>query len=93
MTEFEPDLIVLDLLMTGMDGFEACKRIKENPSTFHIRVLAVSGYGTDENRERILEAGANGFMAKPVDNAAFLKEIKRLCQASELSPEENSVFG
>jgi len=54
--EFKPDLIVLDLFMPGTDGFEVCKRIKENSGTSQIKILAITGYDTKENRDRIMEA-------------------------------------
>jgi len=76
--EFNPDLIVLDLVMPGMDGFEVCKRIKENPSTSHIKVLAISGYDTEENREKIMKAGADGYLAKPADMDVLAGEIEGL---------------
>ena len=76
--DFKPDLLVLDLVMPGMDGFEVCKRIKKNPRTSQIKVLAVTGYDTDENRDRIMKAGADGFLAKPVDNHRLLEEVKSL---------------
>lgn len=91
--DFNSHVIVLDLVMPGMDGFEVCKRIKENPATSHIKVLAVSGYDTPENREKILKAGADGFLAKPVDNEAFLDEVRRLCLESESELQEALTVG
>ena len=76
--DFNPDLLVLDLIMPGMDGFEVCKRIKENPRTSHIKVLAVTGFDTEENRSRIMKAGADGCLAKPVDNHRLLEEVESL---------------
>lgn len=80
--DFNPDLLVLDLIMPGMDGFEVCKRIKKNPRTSHIKVLAITGYDTEENRDRIMKAGADGYMAKPVDNHRLLEEVEGLLAES-----------
>jgi excisionase family DNA binding protein len=64
---FRPDLLILDLLMPGVDGFEVCRLIKRNPSTAHTRILIITAYGSHENIRRALEAGADDFMHKPVD--------------------------
>ena len=74
--QFKPDLMILDLVMPGMDGLEICKHIKGNPNTSHIKVLAYTGYDTRENRDRILQAGADGYMAKPVIKNTLLNNIK-----------------
>ena len=76
--EFKPDIIILDLLMPRMDGFELCKRIKEKTDTAHIKILAITGYDTKENRERITMAGADEYMAKPLDTSAFLQHVEVL---------------
>ena len=75
------------------DGFEVCKRIKGNTGTSHIKVLAVSGYDTEENREKIFKAGADGFLPKPIDMEAILNEVKQLCQVSESLPEKAAAAG
>lgn len=76
--QFKPDLMILDLFMPGMDGFEVCKQIKANSNTAHIKVLAYTGYDTAENKERIMQAGADGYMAKPVGRKALLENLKNL---------------
>lgn len=76
--QFKPDLMILDLVMPGMDGFEVCKHIKENPNTSHIKVLAYTGYDTKAYRDRIMQAGADGYMAKPVSKSTILNHIKDL---------------
>jgi len=77
-TRFEPDLIILDLYMSGLDGFEVCKQIKENPNTSHIKILAYTGYDTKENRDRIMQAGADGYLVKPVGKSTLLQTIHDL---------------
>ena len=76
--DFKPDLLVLDLIMPGMDGFEVCERIKKNPRTSHIKVLAITGYDDEENRARIMKAGADGYMAKPINRDRLLEEVEVL---------------
>lgn len=78
VTEFKPGLIILDLFMPGMDGFEVCKRIKENPLSSQTKILAITGYDTEENKDRIMEAGADGYMAKPFLKDEILQQIEAL---------------
>ncbi|NQU15864.1 MAG: response regulator [Desulfobacteraceae bacterium] len=82
LMDFKPDLLVLDLVMPGMDGFEVCKRIKKNPRTSHIKILAITGYDDEENRARIMKAGADGYLAKPLKIERLLEEIKSLLAGS-----------
>ena len=72
---FRPDLVLLDLMMPGLDGFEVCRRIKEDPSTGDIRIIAMTGYPSPGNIERIVPAGAEACLAKPIDTRALLKAI------------------
>lgn len=76
--EFKPDLIVLDLFMPGMDGFDVCERMKKNSSTSHIKILAVTGFDTKENKNRIMQAGADGFLSKPMGKNQLVDIIKDL---------------
>lgn len=73
--QFKPDLMILDLFMPGMDGFEVCKQIKNNSTTSHIKIIAFTGYDTPENKDRIIQAGADGYLAKPVERAVLLKNV------------------
>jgi len=73
--EFHPNVVLLDLMMPGLDGFSVCSRLKQDPATRHIRVIAMTGYSTEENRQRILEAGAEHCLAKPFDAHQLLAAI------------------
>ena len=79
--QFKPDLMILDLFMPGMDGFEVCKQIKANSNTSHIKVLAYTGYDTEENKERIMQAGADSYMAKPVSRKELLENVENLLRS------------
>ena len=81
---FKPEMILLDLYMPGMDGFEVCRRLKADPSTADIKVLAISGQDTPETRERILSEGADGFMGKPLSPSQLVQQVVRLQQADGL---------
>lgn len=62
---FEPDIIFLDLRLPGLDGFEVTRRIKSNPDTSHIKIIAMTGYYQGEVANRVLELGAELLLQKP----------------------------
>jgi excisionase family DNA binding protein len=71
-----PDLVVLDIMLPGLDGFKVCSIIKEQyPS---MKVLAITGYGSKDVREKMLAAGADAFLTKPVDMDEFLTHVEEL---------------
>jgi len=78
VVKFKPSLIILDLLMPEISGFEVCRQIKKVPETSHIKILALTGYDSKENRDRIMEAGADDYMAKPVEKDVLLHHVKDL---------------
>jgi excisionase family DNA binding protein len=73
---FRPNLMLLDLMMPGIDGFTVCKELKADPSTHNIRVLAMTGYPSAENVDRILQAGAEICLEKPVDTGHLLDLLR-----------------
>jgi DNA-binding response OmpR family regulator len=73
-----PDLILLDLLLPKISGYEVCNTIKRDNSTRHIPILIISTLDSPENVEKIKLCGAENFMKKPYDLEALLREIKRL---------------
>ena len=68
----KPDVVVLDLMMPGMDGFQVCERLKSDVDTMHVRVVAMTGYSIEENERRIMDAGADRFLKKPFSNTELL---------------------
>ncbi len=78
-----PDLVVLDLVMAGMDGFETARRIKSNPQTAHIPVIMVTVLGDRESRLRGLEIGAEDFLTKPIDPAELVIRVRNLLRLKE----------
>ena len=73
--EGRPDLIIMDVQLPEIDGLEATRRLKGNPATRHIPVVALTAYGMPGDRERALAAGCAGYITKPIDKAAFLREV------------------
>ena len=72
----KPDVVILDLRMPGVDGFEVCRRIKSRSETKDISVIAITAHPSDEVQRRILEAGATAFFTKPLDIEALLAEVE-----------------
>lgn len=82
--EVSPDLIFMDILMPMMDGYEACRRLKEDPSTQRIPVVMVTATRDWDSRIKGLDAGANDFLTKPVDRVELILRIKNLLKVKEL---------
>ena len=80
--ECKPDLVLLDVMMPAMDGFEACRRLKQDPETQHIAVVMITALADKESRIRGLEAGANDFLSKPVDMTELLLRTRNLLKIS-----------
>jgi two-component system cell cycle response regulator len=74
----EPDIVLLDVMMPGMDGFEVCRRIRSNPKTAHVPVVMVTALDQPTDRVAGLDAGADDFLTKPVDDAALFARVRSL---------------
>lgn len=72
------DIILLDVMMPGMDGFETCKRVKADSATAHIPIVMVTALNEVENRIQGLEAGADDFITKPINDLALFARIRSL---------------
>lgn len=81
------DVILLDVMMPGMDGFEVCERLKGDPATQHIPVVMVTALDTPSDRLRGLEVGADDFLTKPVDDVALVTRVKNLTRLKMLTDE------
>jgi CheY-like chemotaxis protein len=76
-TQERPDLVVMDLQMPVMDGYEAASRLKEDAELSAIPLVAVTAYAMVGDRERIMAAGFDGYMTKPIDPTVFVRELER----------------
>lgn len=74
----QPDIILLDVMMPGMDGFETCRRLKADPATNHIPVVLVTALDGRHDRIKGLEAGADDFVTKPLDDVILFARVKSL---------------
>jgi len=85
--EQPPDLILLDVMMPGMDGFEVCRRLRREPRTRHIPVVMVTALTDVADRVRGLEAGADDFLSKPVNDVALFARVRSLVRLKLLVDE------
>jgi two-component system, cell cycle response regulator len=81
------DVVLLDVMMPGMDGFEVCERLKANPRTAHIPVVMVTALDQPSDRVRGLKAGADDFLTKPVNDLQLISRVKSLVRLKTLSDE------
>jgi two-component system cell cycle response regulator/two-component system cell cycle response regulator DivK len=70
-----PDLIVMDIQLPGIDGLEATRRLKQQPASADIPVIAVTSYAMKGDREKALAAGCSGYVTKPIDKNTFIHEV------------------
>jgi two-component system, cell cycle response regulator len=90
MHRARPDIVLLDVMMPGMDGIEVCRRIKSNPKTHHVPVIMVTALDQADDRIRGLEAGADDFLTKPLDDLALFCRVRSLVRVKMLTDELRS---
>ncbi|HEX3709985.1 MAG TPA: PleD family two-component system response regulator [Pseudolabrys sp.] len=83
----ECDIVLLDVMMPDMDGFEVCRRLKANPVTHHIPVVMVTALDQPSDRVRGLEAGADDFLTKPVTDVALISRVRSLARLKMVTDE------
>ncbi len=83
----ECDLVLLDVMMPDMDGFEVCRRLKTNPVTHHIPVVMVTALDQPSDRVRGLEAGADDFLTKPIPELALIARVRSLARLKMVTDE------
>ncbi|MDX2289743.1 MAG: PleD family two-component system response regulator [Hyphomicrobiaceae bacterium] len=81
------DVVLLDVMMPGIDGFDVCRRLKNNPRTHHVPVVMVTALDQPSDRVQGLESGADDFLTKPVDDIALITRVKNLARLKTLNDE------
>ena len=85
MSKKEPDLVLLDVMMPKMSGFEVCKRIRNNPKTADIPVIMVTALNEFGDIERGIDSGTDDFISKPVNKLELLTRVKTMLKLKHLS--------
>ena len=75
--EKKPDLILMDIQLPVMDGLEAASILKADPATKNIPIIALTAYAMEEDEERALQAGSDGYLTKPIRIEEFLEEVAK----------------
>ena len=83
----ECDIVLLDIMMPDMDGFEVCRRLKTSPATHHIPVVMVTALDQPSDRVRGLESGADDFLTKPVSDVALVARVRSLTRLKMITDE------
>jgi CheY-like chemotaxis protein len=84
---FQPDLILLDVMMPKLSGFEVCKKLKQNPDTRRIMILMVTALNESGDIERGVEAGTDDFLSKPVIKIELLKRVENMLKLKDVQDE------
>jgi two-component system cell cycle response regulator len=83
----ECDVVLLDVMMPDMDGFEVCRRLKSNPTTHHLPVVMVTALDQPSDRLKGLQAGADDFLTKPVSDLALIARVRSLSRLKMMTDE------
>ena len=87
VTAFGPDVILLDVTMPKLSGFEVCERLKRDPATSPIMILMVTALGELGDIERAVEAGTDDFLSKPVNRVELVKRVENMLKLRHVSDE------
>jgi CheY-like chemotaxis protein len=78
--KFKPDVVLLDIMMSGIDGYEVCRRIRADAIYDNIKIILISGRAMDDERQKGFEVGADDYVTKPFDVDDVEAKILHLCQ-------------
>ena len=87
MAEFQPDLILLDIMMPKLSGFEVCQHAQKNPATKHIMILMVTALDEPGDIERALAVGCDDFLSKPIYKCASMIRVQKLLKFRHIADE------
>lgn len=90
--EWKPDLLLLDIMMPRMSGFEVCKRLRAAPETSNLAVMMITALDQAVDVDRAVEAGTDDFLTKPIDKTELLLRVRALLQASKSEDELERVL-
>jgi len=83
MEASKPDLVLMDVQLPGMDGYEVTRKMRENPQTKELPVIAVTAYALKGDKKKAMDAGCDGYMSKPINTRELPKMVENLIGKSE----------
>ena len=87
VASFQPDVILLDVMMPKLSGFEVCQQLKSQPETSRIMILMVTALGELGDIERAVDAGTDDFLSKPVNRVELVKRVENMLRLRHVSDE------
>jgi len=88
---FQPDLILLDVMMPKLSGFEVCRKLKDDPATKRIMILMVTALNELGDIERAVQAGTDDFLSKPVNKLELIKRVENMLKLKDISDENERL--
>lgn len=88
---FQPDLILLDVMMPKQSGFEVCRKLKDDPATRRIMILMVTALNELGDIERAVQAGTDDFLSKPVNKLELVKRVENMLKLKDVSDENERL--
>jgi CheY-like chemotaxis protein len=76
LSKFLPNLILMDVALPGMDGLELTRKLKVDPKTMDIKIVALTAFAMKSDREKVIAAGCDGYITKPIDTRKFVEQLK-----------------
>ncbi len=91
VASFNPDIILLDVMMPKLNGFEVCRKIKDDPATRHIMILMVTALNESGDIERAVAAGTDDFLSKPVQKIELVKRVQNMLLFKDVKDENERL--
>lgn len=91
VASFQPDLILLDVMMPKLSGFEVCKKLRSDPRTSHVLILMVTALNELGDIERAVQAGTDDFLSKPVVKVELLKRVENMLKLKDIRDENERL--
>lgn len=91
VASFQPDLLLLDVMMPKLSGFEVCQKLKQSPATSSIMILMITALNELGDIERAVKAGTDDFLSKPINKIEFLKRVENMIRLKDVTDENERL--